>query len=120
MEYGVCFELHEARGAVGDKLSGMIIVISGVFRQHSRDESKAMIEANGGKNASSISSKTTFVLAGDNMGPAKYEKAQKLGIKLLSEEDFLGMLGERRTDETEKVEESDSQQNKAYQLDLFN
>ena len=120
MEYGVCFELHEARGAVGDKLSGMIIVISGVFRQHSRDEYKAMIEANGGKNASSISSKTTFVLAGDNMGPAKYEKAQKLGIKLLSEEDFLGMLGERRTDETEKVEESDSQQNKAYQLDLFN
>ena len=70
----------------------MIIVISGVFRQHSRDEYKAMIEANGGKNASSISSKTTFVLAGDNMGPAKLEKAQALGIKIIGEEEFLKMI----------------------------
>ena len=72
-----------------DKLSGQSIVVSGVFSLHSRDEYKAMIEQHGGKNVGSISSKTSFVLAGANMGPAKLEKAGKLGITILSEEEFL-------------------------------
>ena len=75
-----------------DKLQGMSIVISGVFTHHSRDEYKAMIEKNGGKNVGSISSKTSFILAGDNMGPSKLEKANKLGIKIVNEEDFLKLL----------------------------
>lgn len=75
-----------------DKLSGKSIVISGVFTHHSRDEYKEMIERNGGKNVGSISSKTSFILAGENMGPAKLEKAQKLGIQIVSEEEFLSML----------------------------
>ena len=64
-----------------DKLAGQSIVISGVFTHHSRDEYKDLIEKHGGKNVGSISSKTSFILAGDNMGPAKLEKASKLGIK---------------------------------------
>ena len=76
-----------------DKLSGKIIVISGTFSHHSRDEYKALIEQNGGKNSGSISGKTTYVLAGENMGPAKLEKARKLGIEILSEDDFLKMIG---------------------------
>ena len=75
-----------------DKLAGQSIVISGVFERHSRDEYKAMIEKHGGKNVGSISAKTSFVLAGDNMGPAKLEKAQKLGVKIVKEDDFLQML----------------------------
>lgn len=75
-----------------DKLAGKSIVISGVFQQHSRDEYKAIIEQNGGKNVGSISKKTTFILAGDNMGPAKLEKAQSLGVPIVSEEEFLAML----------------------------
>ncbi len=75
-----------------DKLAGKSIVISGVFTKHSRDEYKAMIEQNGGKNVGSISKKTSFVLAGDNMGPSKLEKAQGLGVPLMSEEEFLSML----------------------------
>ena len=75
-----------------DKLAGQSIVISGVFEHHSRDEYKEMIERNGGKNVGSISSKTSFILAGANMGPAKLEKAQKLGIRILSENEFLKLL----------------------------
>ena len=75
-----------------DKLAGLSIIISGVFQHHSRDEYKAMIEKNGGKNVGSISAKTSFVLAGDNMGPAKLEKAQKLGVKIVNEDEFLQML----------------------------
>ncbi len=75
-----------------NKLEGKTIVISGVFNKHSRDEYKLMIENHGGKNASSISSKTSFVLAGDNMGPSKYEKASKLGVPIVTEDDFLAML----------------------------
>ena len=75
-----------------DKLVGQSIVISGVFEHHSRDEYKEMIERNGGKNVGSISSKTSFILAGANMGPAKLEKAQKLGIRILSENEFLDLL----------------------------
>ena len=75
-----------------DKLAGQSIVISGVFTHHSRDEYKELIEKNGGKNVGSISAKTSFILAGENMGPAKLEKAHKLGIKLMSEDEFLALL----------------------------
>ena len=75
-----------------DKLAGKKIVISGVFAKHSREEYKAMIEQNGGKNVSSISSATSYVFAGENMGPAKLEKARKLGIPIIGEEEFLAML----------------------------
>lgn len=75
-----------------DKLAGQSIVISGVFEHHSRDEYKEMIERNGGKNVGSISSKTSFILAGANMGPAKLEKAQKLGIRIMSENEFLDLF----------------------------
>ena len=75
-----------------DKLAGQSIVISGIFAHHSRDEYKEIIEKNGGKNAGSISSKTSFILAGENMGPAKREKAEKLGIRMLTEDEFLAML----------------------------
>ena len=83
---------EEAMQGQSDKLQGMSIVISGVFTHHSRDEYKAIIEKNGGKNVGSISSKTSFILAGDNMGPSKLEKANKLGIKIVNEEDFLKLL----------------------------
>lgn len=75
-----------------DKLAGQSIVISGVFTHHSRDEYKELIEKNGGKNVGSISAKTSFILAGENMGPAKFEKAHKLGIKLMSEDEFLTLI----------------------------
>lgn len=75
-----------------DKLAGLSIVISGVFTHHSRDEYKELIEKNGGKNVGSISAKTSFILAGENMGPAKLEKAAKLGIKIMSEEEFLLLI----------------------------
>ena len=73
-------------------LEGKSIVVSGVFSRHSRDEYKAMIEAHGGKNAGSVSAKTAFILAGENMGPAKLEKAEKLGVQILNEEQFLTMI----------------------------
>lgn len=75
-----------------DKLAGKSIVISGTFAHHSRDEYKKMISQNGGKNVSSISAKTDFVFAGENMGPAKLEKAQKLGIPIINEDEFLKMI----------------------------
>ena len=75
-----------------DKLQSKSIVISGVFAHHSRDEYKALIEKHGGKNVGSISAKTSFILAGENMGPAKLEKAQKLGIPIVGEDDFLKMI----------------------------
>ncbi|MDF9829866.1 NAD-dependent DNA ligase LigA [Parabacteroides sp. PF5-6] len=75
-----------------DKLKGLTIVISGTFTKHSRDEYKAMIDQHGGKNSGSVSGKTDYILAGENMGPAKLEKAAKLGVKILNEEDFLKMI----------------------------
>ena len=75
-----------------DILAGKSIVISGVFAQHSRDEYKTIIEQNGGKNVGSISGKTSFILAGDNMGPSKLQKAEKLGIPIVSEDEFLEMI----------------------------
>jgi len=82
----------EQQQPTGDKLAGKNIVISGVFERHSRDEYKAIIESNGGKNASSISSKTSFILTGANMGPSKMQKAQQLGIEMIDEDTFLKML----------------------------
>ena len=88
---GVQMELPEEQ-KLSDALSGKSIVISGTFSHHSREEYKALIEQHGGKNVSSISKKTSFILAGDNMGPSKQEKAQKLGVPLMNEDDFLAML----------------------------
>ncbi|MBR5052401.1 MAG: NAD-dependent DNA ligase LigA, partial [Bacteroidaceae bacterium] len=91
--YGLQMELGEQqKQARSDKLEGQSIVISGVFQHHSRDEYKALIEQHGGKNVGSISAKTSFVLAGENMGPAKLEKAEKLGIRIMSEAEFLELI----------------------------
>ncbi len=93
-QYGVQMSLSEEQiQGVTDKLAGKSIVISGVFAQHSRDEYKMMIEQHGGKNVGSISGKTSFILAGENMGPSKLQKAEKLGIPIVSEEEFLEMIG---------------------------
>ena len=94
-EAGVKMETGEEAQPQSDKLTGKTIVISGVFTRHSRDEYKALIERHGGKNSGSISSKTSFILAGDNMGPAKLEKANKLGVEIINEEDFLQIIGEK-------------------------
>ena len=92
--YGVQMSLsQEATEATGDKLAGLSIVISGVFQKHSRDEYNDLIERNGGKNVGSISAKTSFVLAGENMGPSKLQKAQKLGVRIMSEDEFLSEYG---------------------------
>lgn len=92
-EFGIQFELSEdIVSQRTEKLKGLSIVISGTFEKHSRDEYKAMIEQNGGKNSGSISSKTNYILGGDNMGPAKLEKAGSLGIPIISEEVFLEMI----------------------------
>lgn len=92
-EYGLQMSVaDETIANRSDKLNGLSIVISGTFSLHSRDEYKAMIEQNGGKNSGSVSGKTDYILAGDNMGPAKLEKAAKLGVKVINEEEFLKML----------------------------
>ena len=91
--YGLQMQLSEEQTAsISDKLAGQSIVISGVFAHHSRDEYKTIIEQNGGKNVGSISSKTSFILAGENMGPSKLQKAEKLGIKIMSEDEFLELI----------------------------
>ncbi len=92
-EAGVQMQMEELdESEYTDKLAGKSIVISGVFTHHSRDEYKEIIEKNGGKNVGSISKKTSFILAGENMGPSKLEKANKLGISIVNEDDFLAML----------------------------
>lgn len=92
-EHGLQFELSEdVLAAKTEKLKGLTIVISGTFKLHSRDEYKAMILQNGGKNSGSVSKNTDYILAGDNMGPAKLEKAQKQGVKIINEEDFLKLI----------------------------
>ncbi len=78
----------------GNALEGKVIVISGVFRMHTRDEYKELIEKNGGKNSTSISGSTSFILAGENMGPAKREKAEELGVQIINEAEFLKIIGE--------------------------
>ncbi len=95
--YGVQLEMEEDTSARTDTLAGKTFVISGVFTLHSRDQYKQMIEQNGGKNSGSISKKTDYVLAGENMGPAKLEKARSLGIPIINEQEFLAMLGDAGT-----------------------
>lgn len=91
--YGLQMQLSEEQiNGASNKLAGKSIVISGVFAKHSRDEYKALIEQHGGKNVGSISGKTSFILAGDNMGPSKLQKAEKLAIPLVNEDDFLDMI----------------------------
>ncbi len=91
--YGLQMRLSDEQlQATSEKLAGKSIVISGVFAHHSRDEYKALIEQNGGKNVGSISGKTSFVLAGENMGPSKLQKAEKLGVAIISEDEFLKMI----------------------------
>ncbi|MBR6168043.1 MAG: NAD-dependent DNA ligase LigA [Paludibacteraceae bacterium] len=89
---GLQFEGEAEAEPTSDKLAGQTIVISGTFAHHSRDEYKAMIEANGGKNSGSVSKKTSFILAGDNMGPEKRKKAEDLGIRLMTEDEFLELV----------------------------
>ena len=94
-EYGLQMSVPEEKLANrSEKLKGLSIVISGTFARHSRDEYKAMIEQHGGKNSGSVSGKTDYILAGDNMGPAKLEKAAKLGVKIINEDEFLNMIAE--------------------------
>lgn len=93
-EAGMKFEGKQQAISTGGPLSGKSIVISGTFEKHSREELKAMIESAGGKNAASVSGATSFILAGNDMGPAKREKAAKLGVPLMNEEDFLKMIKE--------------------------
>ena len=91
--HGLQFKLNEdTLAAKTNKLEGKTIVISGVFSVHSRDEYKAMIIQNGGKNTGSISKSTNYILAGENMGPAKLEKAKKLGVEIIDEHTFLKMV----------------------------
>ena len=93
-KYGLQMSLsQEQLDSHPELLKGMTIVISGVFQKHSRDEYKAMIEQNGGKNTGSISAKTSFILAGENMGPSKLQKAEKLGVNIINEDQFLEMIG---------------------------
>ena len=91
-EAGLQFENEKNNTVASNKLEGLSFVISGTFSNHSRDELKSLIEQNGGKNVGSISSKTNYVLAGENMGPAKLDKAKKLGIKIISEDEFIAMI----------------------------
>ena len=94
-EYGLQMSVAEEKLANrSEKLKGLSIVISGTFAKHSRDEYKAMIEQHGGKNSGSVSGKTDYILAGDNMGPDKLEKAAKLGVKIINEDEFLNMIAE--------------------------
>ena len=103
--YGLQMQTATAEGdGSSDILAGKSIVISGVFTHHSRDEYKAQIERNGGKNVGSISGKTSFILAGDNMGPSKLQKAEKLGVAIVDEDTFLKMISEADTTETATTE----------------
>ena len=90
---------EEKLQAHGDALAGLSIVISGTFAKHSRDEYKALIEMNGGKNVGSVSAKTSFILAGENMGPEKLKKAENLGVKIIDETMFLAMISEKESEE---------------------
>lgn len=93
-EAGIELEMDDSLSGVSHILEGKSFVVSGVFENHSRDEIKALVEQHGGKNTSSISVKTGYLIAGSNMGPAKKQKAEKLGVPIISEEDFLGMIKE--------------------------
>ena len=90
---GIKFSDENQTSKTGNSLEGKIIVISGVFQKYSREEYKDLIEKNGGKNSSSVSGNTSFILAGENMGESKKEKAENLGIPLINESDFLKLIG---------------------------
>ena len=92
--HGLQFEIIENNNdeQLSEKLINKSIVISGVFEKYSRDELKKLIELNGGKTSSSISKNTSFILAGENMGPSKKQKAEELGVKIISEEDFVKII----------------------------
>lgn len=118
--YGLQMQLSEEQiSGATDKLAGKSIVISGVFAKHSRDEYKALIEQNGGKNVGSISGKTSFILAGDNMGPSKLQKAEKLGIPLVNEEQFIEMIGGDASAEDGQEPEEKPRVDSNGQLSLF-
>ena len=90
---GLQFQISDLRLSLKtNRLAGLKFVISGTFARHSRDELKKMIDENGGKNIGSVSSAVDYILAGENMGPSKLEKAQKMNIKIISEEEFLTMI----------------------------
>ena len=116
-EVGLRME-EEEKEALSDRLAGLSIVISGSFQRHSRDELKALIELNGGKNLAAVSGTTDYLLAGDKIGPAKLQKATKLGVKIISESDFEQMIGEGGrllaeesvAEENERVEQKIPQQ----------
>ena len=92
-EAGVKLQLDEdATRLISEKLTGSTIVVSGTYKNFSRDQMKQLIEKHGGKNASGVSAKTTYLLAGDKPGPDKVQKAQKLGVRIISEEDFLKLI----------------------------
>ena len=104
--YGLQMAVEKGEEQGGsDVLAGKSIVISGVFQHHSRDEYKAIIERNGGKNVGSISGKTSFILAGDNMGPSKLQKAEKLGVAIVDEETFLKMIEGSATEDSAKAQD---------------
>jgi DNA ligase (NAD+) len=90
---GIRFSNENKTILKGNVLDGKIIVISGVFQKYSRDEYKELIERNGGKNSTSVSRSTTFILAGENMGQSKKEKADELGVAMISESEFLKIIG---------------------------
>ena len=94
---------EEKLQAHGDALAGLSIVISGTFAKHSRDEYKVLIEMNGGKNVGSVSAKTSFILAGENMGPEKLKKAENLGVKIIDEDMFLAMINVTESDDKTKL-----------------
>ena len=100
---GLQFEA-EARERRSDMLAGKNFVISGVFENHSRDQLKEMIEVHGGKNLAAVSANVDYIIAGRNMGPAKLQKAEKLGIKLISEDEFEEMIADGNTTETPVAE----------------
>ena len=96
--YGLKMSVSEEKiRNMSDTLSGKVIVISGTFAKHPRDEYKTIIEQHGGKNSGSVSSKTSFILAGENMGPEKLNKAQKLNIPVITEDEFLKMIDLKET-----------------------
>ncbi len=120
-EVGLKME-EEERKVVSDRLSGVSIVISGSFERHSRDELKALIELNGGKNLAAVSGATDYLLAGDKIGPAKLQKASKLGIKIISESDFEQMIAEGgvvAVEEKDATHEEEPKQNLPVQGALF-
>lgn len=90
--YGLNFEIEESQVVKSSKLKNKLFVVSGVFSKFSRDDLKLEIEKNGGKVKSSISAKTNYVIAGDNMGPSKKIKAESLGINIISEDDFIQLI----------------------------